>query len=372
MALTAAKGLQCAPGHTYVLRLARAISVRSLVLVLLAGCSGGACKLVHPPYASSVDGGGATTTNDGFDAAGPTNDTSPASNSQSTSAPTTETPASETGTPTTATSVGSSDGTTTTGAESDTSAQDSTWFAHDGGPNGNIPDASSSSNGDLTDTGATSGSANGSGVSSDTDAGSGCVHLTNPAFLDFANVSPLTTSGGDATWEFSMEGGVTGTVYVASQHLTSEVVAGTPAKLHMSGLVEEYAQFGVHFTPCVDASSFSGVTVELAGDVGPNNRVRFEVQLTSSTMHANNPQGTCVPQDPNAWWNDCSHPDFALTLPTPGAPVDSPWDTFTDGVPNDHPVPSTITGLEVEFDWDPNLAVSFDADLTVSKLAFLP
>lgn len=348
--------------------------------MVAASCGGLGCKLVHPPYVRATDDSDAATPTYDVGDGGHTLDatTDVDAHSPQTSA---------SGSDATLTSEGANDasanGTTTADASSATTADASSHASTllDAGPG--APTSASPALDDASATGTSGASssvlsgdsqtaATDSPLSDAPDASAGCTRLTNPVFLDFANVSPTTSSGGDTNWEFDIEGGVKGTLYVASQHLTSEITAGSPATLHMSGLVSEYAQFGVHFTPCVDASSFRGVTVELAGAAGPNGRVRVEVQTTSTTIHDNNPQGTCVPQNPDLWWYECAHPDFPLTLPTPETPVDSPWSAFYGGIPTDVPDPATITGLEIEFDWDPGLAATFDADLTVSKIAFWP
>jgi hypothetical protein len=206
--------------------------------------------------------------------------------------------------------------------------------------------------------------------SSTADAGPlKCVKLTSPVFSDFAELTLESAASGRSEWSFVNPQGFTGTLYVASSSLTSELWTDPTPALHIAGTVSDYAQFGLHFYPCVDASDFAGVVLDLSGTVGTA-QLRVEVQLRSTTVQGQVPAATCLPANPDLWWQECAPPDHMFDIPDPASPLDLPWSSFDGGVPTLKPDPTEITGIELEFDWS-NGATPYQVDLTVNGISFL-
>lgn len=100
--------------------------------------------------------------------------------------------------------------------------------------------------------------------------------------------------------------------------------------LTASGMVADYAGFGLYVTHCADASSFDGVRFKIKGDV-PTGKLQFAVQ-TNRNEWANGVKGSCLaPEDKR--YADCVHPSVSVDVTEELQTVEITWDELGGGKP---------------------------------------
>ena len=131
--------------------------------------------------------------------------------------------------------------------------------------------------------------------------------------------------------------------------------------------------FGVHFSTCVDASAFKGVTYQIyPGPIGvPAGSGGVLRVLTASTTPS--PYGTCVPQRAG----DCTSPywkpsivDFVI----PNQPYTITWDLLANGSPSEPGITAAteIVGLAWTVDELEPQPTYIRLDIFLNAVAFVP
>ena len=139
--------------------------------------------------------------------------------------------------------------------------------------------------------------------------------------------------------------------------LTATIPAYTP---EVTDDAENYAGAVFWFGPCINASSFGGLSFTLGGTMG-GAALKLQVQ-TSENYPADpaNTKGECVFTDCATRWSDCKGPDMIVPVPAAPEEVTLPWDMFTAGSPNATVNPEGLVGLQFQLECQ-----SQDADCVV-------
>ena len=172
--------------------------------------------------------------------------------------------------------------------------------------------------------------------------------------------------------------------------LTSNV---TQNNWHISGTVGDYSGFALYFdsgsSPCdrVDASAFKGISVTISGSVPRGNAITFGVGTVKDTPSGTwmmgpggkttakaTDVGSCTPTSGNQNYHPgCGDPTAQIPVTT-GSPVSQTvtWADLTGGTPVASPDPSGITSIYWFFPWTGSTDTSYDVDITIDDLAFIP
>ena len=111
-----------------------------------------------------------------------------------------------------------------------------------------------------------------------------------------------------------------------------------------------YAGYVMWFGPCVDASAFSGIRFQVAGDLGGGTLI-FEVQTNSNyPSSSTSPRGACVGE----WGASCADNYAVVTVTGSPTTVSSTWAELTGGAPVSPADPHELVGLQ----WQANCPVS--------------
>ncbi len=185
------------------------------------------------------------------------------------------------------------------------------------------------------------------------DSGSGATSLA-PGFpcSRFEPNGPLINdfsswSGGNWTGAEPLSGG---TFYYdgdGDDSVQALSIAVTDEIATVSGQVDGgYAGFGFWFGPCIDASSSSGISFEISGDLD-GATLEFQIQTTENyPIDETNKKGSC-----DGGWSDCGSNSYSIQFEGPDAAViEVPWSELTGG----RPVPTTDGSAILGLQWQVN------------------
>lgn len=123
--------------------------------------------------------------------------------------------------------------------------------------------------------------------------------------------------------------------------------------LSLTGESYSYSGFGMWFGPCLDASSWDGLEIQVTGDLGGGELV---VQLqTDENYPIEDDKGACMFESEDSRWTDCANSQTALEAVTADglAPIQLTWDQFSGGMPNDEkPDARQLRGIQLQFNCD--------------------
>lgn len=112
--------------------------------------------------------------------------------------------------------------------------------------------------------------------------------------------------------------------------------------MHVTGLVLDYAGFGMGFTPCIDATGFSGIQFDLWGTAGTT---KFQVQTSEDQ---NKDYGDARATCDSAVSGECQIPYLQIAdLPTTPTTLTFAWADFSGG----NPVPTVSTNQLLGLQW---------------------
>jgi hypothetical protein len=113
---------------------------------------------------------------------------------------------------------------------------------------------------------------------------------------------------------------------------------------------ENYAGLVFWFGPCVDASTFGGVSFDIGGALN-GGLLRLQVQ-TSENYPADpqNSKGECVYMNCDNRWAECKGPDTVVTVPATPSEVSLTWSAFAGGSPNASVNAAGLVGLQFQLE----------------------
>jgi hypothetical protein len=150
--------------------------------------------------------------------------------------------------------------------------------------------------------------------------------------------------------------------------LTATIPAYTP---DVADDAENYAGAVFWFGPCINASSFGGLSFAVGGTMG-GAALKLQVQ-TSENYPADpaNTKGECVFTDCASRWSDCKGPDYIVPVPEAPEVATLPWDMFTAGSPNAAVNPDGLVGLQFQLECQSQDAAC-EVDITLGEVNLIP
>src|SRR5690606_26339812 len=114
-------------------------------------------------------------------------------------------------------------------------------------------------------------------------------------------------------------------------------------EMHITGVVNDYAGFGMWFGPCTDASDYTGITFDISGDLGEEGELQFQVQTSENqTIDEENMRGECE--------EDCQNAGAVVEgVSADVMTVELTWADFSGGSPVATLSPDQILGLQWQF-----------------------
>lgn len=136
-----------------------------------------------------------------------------------------------------------------------------------------------------------------------------------------------------------------------------------------AGTSNDYAGFGLWFGPCTDASMWTGLEIQVTGDLGGG---ALFVQLqTDQNYPTDGEKGSCTFTSEDEKWNECTNPQFKVeTVTADGlSPIRIPWASFLGGKPNDGVDPKQLRGVQIQVGCDLGEVGSSDSSATSDSAA---
>jgi hypothetical protein len=211
-------------------------------------------------------------------------------------------------------------------------------------------------------------SAGGSGGGANANGTFSCAAKKPTAALvtEFADLGPNATNAGQFTFTLGLPGGTFG--YQPKEF----VVSDASKSLNVKGKVMNYDGFGVYFTDCTDASSYTGVSFNIKGMAGPGGKLNFRFQ-TNADMAPNAPakKGGCVvPAGTTDPYPVCHPPTFDIPVSAGGGVVEVKFSDVIGGVPVATVDGKDLVGLEWAFAWAGPTDTAYDVDVTLDDIKF--
>jgi len=211
-------------------------------------------------------------------------------------------------------------------------------------------------------------SAGGSGGGANANGTFSCA-AKKPAgalITEFADLGPNATNVGQFTFTLGVPGGTFG--YQPKEF----VVSDASKSLNVKGKVMNYDGFGVYFTDCTDASSYTGVSFNIKGVAGPGGKLNFRFQ-TNADMAPNAPakKGGClVPAGTTDPYPVCHPPTFDIPVSAGGGMVEVKFSDVMGGLPVATVDGKDLVGLEWAFAWAGATDTAYDVDVTLDDIKF--
>jgi len=226
----------------------------------------------------------------------------------------------------------------------------------------------SAGTGNTSTAGSSSGGAAGAGGGSSPDGTFACAAKKPAGSLvtEFADLGPNPTNAGQFVFTLGVPGGTFG--YQPKEFVTTDA----SKSLNIKGKVMNYDGFGVYFTDCTDASSFTGVSFNIKGMVGPGGKLNFRFQ-SNADMAVNTAakKGGCkVPAGTTDAYPVCHPPTFDIPVSAAGGVVEVKFSDVTGGVPVAAVDGKDLVGLEWAFAWAGATDTPYDVDVTLDDIKF--
>jgi hypothetical protein len=213
----------------------------------------------------------------------------------------------------------------------------------------------------------------GSGTAGAGTAGSGgggngftCAMMkpASATVTEFMDLTPNATNAGQFNFTLGVPGGT-----FAYQAAALTVTDATGA-LNIKGNVMAYDGFGVYFTACTDASSYTGVSFNIKGNAGPKKTLNFRIQTNANTaVDMVNKKGACmVPAGTTDTYPLCHPGGFDIPVTPEGATVEVKFSQMAGGVPVATVDGKDLVGLEWAFAWAGAGDTAYDADVTIDDI----
>ncbi len=190
-----------------------------------------------------------------------------------------------------------------------------------------------------------SGGSTGDGAASTTSGSDPCVRIApaNELITEFSDWAGNSWGSGD---------NLTGDSFQYTGDNTEEFaysVDDTAENLHITGVVNDYAGFGMSFGSCTDADTagYSGIQFDIMGDVGSDGGAVFQVQTSEDQNIDYDQRGAC-----DAAVTECANPQAAVEGISADdfTTVQFAWADFTGGQPTETLSPDQILGLQWQFE----------------------
>jgi hypothetical protein len=195
---------------------------------------------------------------------------------------------------------------------------------------------------------------------------SGMAAPTDGIVIDFATFQASGTWGvsgmGDLTGGTSYFQGsgvtqLTAVVESGSLHITGSLPAYTAA----TGDAENYAGVVFWFGPCINAATFTGLSLNVGGTL-TGAVLKLQVQThVDYPVDAANTKGGCSFTSCDSRWSECVGPTTTVTVPA--APAALPWSAFTGGKPTAAVTPEGLVGLQLQFECQAETPCTVDVTL---------
>ncbi len=142
-----------------------------------------------------------------------------------------------------------------------------------------------------------------------------------------------------------------------------------------AGEVTGFTGDGIYIGPCVDASQFSGIELNVFGTVGApddggaSDQMQIQLSQLDDWGYAT-AGGTCLAADGGPGAN-CNPFIANFSVPaTPGVPIDIPWSAFSGGSPDAQIDPAHIIQLQWQLPWPCQGGVPYQTNVTFQTVAF--
>jgi hypothetical protein len=167
--------------------------------------------------------------------------------------------------------------------------------------------------------------------------------------LDFTSYTmPAGTWGTASLGQFTGGTSLYSGTGTASDAITQAV---TSDKLHIQAAIPAGGYSGIvfWFGPCVNASAFSGVQFDAAGQLGGATMIVKAQSSPDYPIDAANSKGKCRYKVDANKFTECQQPTVNINaLPASGT-VSLPWAMFTGGIPVANIDPAQLLGFELQF-----------------------
>jgi hypothetical protein len=175
-------------------------------------------------------------------------------------------------------------------------------------------------------------------------------------------------TGGTSKYNGVMVSPITVTPECDEIRITATIPQYTP---DVADDAENYAGLVFWFGPCINASTFGGLSFTVGGSMG-GAALKLQVQ-TSENYPADpaNTKGECVFDNCDTRWSDCKGPDMIVPVPEAPGEVTLPWDSFTAGSPNASVNPEGLVGLQFQLECQSQDAECV-VDITLGQVNLLP
>lgn len=199
---------------------------------------------------------------------------------------------------------------------------------------------------------------NGDNYPRETEITEKCLGSTPPN----CNITDFTAEAyrSDGSWGDDMS--LTGETFDytdSTDTVVTHTIVDEALDIDSSVIGDGYAGVGLSFGPCVDATDFDGIQIQVGGTLAEG--AIMDLQLQTDENYPDGVQddlGTCVPDDvENPWLGPCTNAAFRIQGFTAEAPLIYyiPWAEFTGGVPNTETGaldPRQLRGLQMQFGCD--------------------
>lgn len=199
-----------------------------------------------------------------------------------------------------------------------------------------------------------------------------CEHLALPNgktdFLDFSIINADTLNWGTTTGD---NAGLTGGIalYHGEGDTITADVSGGNLVATVSMAVQGYTGITFWFGPCLDASSYAGISFSIGGTT-PAELVSKVMVQTHATypIDTTNKKGACAWETPEEQWSICSPPFAPFTISADPTVIEVPFADLTGGKPVDTVDANELVGMQFQFECASETACEFN--VTIDDIKF--
>jgi hypothetical protein len=185
--------------------------------------------------------------------------------------------------------------------------------------------------------------------------------------VDFTNYTMPAGSWGDTSVN-EITGGTSLYSGTPADALTQSATAGT-LELKANISVGGYTGIVLWFTPCVNATAFTGVEFPATGSLGGATMILKMQTSPDYPVDVTNTKGKCPFTADSNKFNECVQPFLNITaLPTTSVTV--PWSQLASGVPMAAVDPAQLLGFELQFQCPATASAACALDLKLGSVNF--
>jgi hypothetical protein len=185
--------------------------------------------------------------------------------------------------------------------------------------------------------------------------------------VDLLNYTMPAGSWGDTSVN-EITGGTSLYSGTPADALTQSASAGT-LELKANIAVGGYTGIVLWFTPCVNATAFTGVEFPATGSLGGATMILKMQTSPDYPVDVTNTKGKCSFTADSNKFNECVQPFMNITA-LPAGSVNVPWSSLTAGVPMAAVDPAQLLGFELQFQCPGTASAACALDLKLGNVNF--